>query len=77
MDDIYEKYTNHQMIMRAFIYYKKRLLALLSKSPKRPINTIYLKEGIRDTLLNKISDFFDDKTRDTILILGYLINALI
>ena len=43
--------------MRIF-YYRKDYWSLLSKSPKRPIDTIYLKEGQRDSIITYINDFF-------------------
>lgn len=70
MDEIYAKYTQPSKDTMRVYYYKKDYWALLSKSPKRPINTIYLKEGQRDELLSKIEYFFDDSTRDIYLRFG-------
>ena len=39
---------NHRKKRCAFIIIRKEYWALLSKSPKRPIETIYLKEGERE-----------------------------
>lgn len=51
-------------------YYKKDYWALLSKAPKRPIETIYLKNGQRDSIITYINDFFSQETRSTYLSFG-------
>ena len=51
-------------------YYQKDYWNLLSKSPKRPINTLYLKEGERDNLISILDNFFKEKTRDLYLSFG-------
>ncbi len=51
-------------------YYQKEFWTLLSKSPKRPIDTLYLKQGEKDELLSKVSNFFDKDTRDLYLSYG-------
>ena len=70
MTQIYEKYTKPSSDTMRVYYYKKDYWALLSKSPKRPINTIYLKKDQRDLIVEKIQDFFDDKTRGIYLNYG-------
>jgi hypothetical protein len=55
--------------MRIF-YYRKDYWSLLAKAPKRPIETIYLKEGVRDSILTYINDFFSKETRDIYLSFG-------
>lgn len=55
--------------MRIF-YYRKDYWSLLSKSPKRPIDTIYLKEGQRDSIITYINDFFSKETREIYLSFG-------
>ena len=51
-------------------YYKKDYWTLLSKSPKRPLSTIYLKENVLDNLVTKTQKFFSDETRDIYLSFG-------
>ena len=51
-------------------YYKKDFWQLLAKSPKRPLSTVYLKEGIKDDLLTSVNDFFSHETRDIYLSFG-------
>ena len=41
------------------IYYYNEYWQLLSKRPKRPLETIYLKKGIKEDLQNNISTFFN------------------
>ena len=55
--------------MRIF-YYRKDYWSLLAKAPKRPIDTIYLKEGQRDSILTYINDFFSKETREIYLSFG-------
>ena len=45
------------------IYYYKEYWDLFSKIPKRDINTIYLKEGELEKLVNNISEFFTEDIR--------------
>ena len=70
MSMIYEKHSKSSSDTMRVFYYKKDYWALLSKSPKRGLNTIYLKEGVRDELLSNISEFFDDQTREIYLKFG-------
>lgn len=51
-------------------YYKKDYWTLLSKSPKRPLSTVYLKENILDDLVVKTKKFFSDETRNVYLSFG-------
>lgn len=52
------------------INYYKDYWDLFSKIPKRDINTLYLKEGELDKLINNISDFFSEETRNDYLSYG-------
>lgn len=70
MTNIYDQYTKSSSDTMRVYYYKKDYWALLSKSPKRPINTIYLKKGQKEEMLNKIENFFDEETRDIYLKFG-------
>jgi DNA polymerase III delta prime subunit len=45
-------------------YYRSEFWTLLSKTPKRSSDTIYLKKGVKDTMMNKVKDFFSEDTRD-------------
>ena len=51
-------------------YYKKDFWQLLAKSPKRPISTVYLKEGTKEELLTSVHKFFSRETRDIYLSFG-------
>ena len=51
-------------------YYKKDYWTLLSKSPKRPLSTVYLKENVLDDLVFKTKKFFSDETRNVYLSFG-------
>ena len=51
-------------------YYKKDYWTLLSKSPKRPRSTVYLKEGFQDSIMSNVSKFFSQETRDIYLSFG-------
>ena len=44
-------------------YWRKDYWNLLFKSPKRPIETLYLKEGQKKKLLDKVEDFYSEETR--------------
>lgn len=65
--DKYKKASNETMCV---YYYKKDYWILLAKSPKRPIDTLYLKEGVRDKLVSYVEDFFSKDMRDTYLSFG-------
>ncbi len=52
------------------VYYYNEYWQLLTKRPKRPFDTIYLKEGIKDKIYNNISMFFDVETRSDYLSFG-------
>ena len=67
---MYDKYTKPTTDTMRIYYYKKDYWALLSKSPKRSMNTIYLKEGQRENILSKIEMFFDENTRDIYIKFG-------
>jgi SpoVK/Ycf46/Vps4 family AAA+-type ATPase len=51
-------------------YYKKEFWALLSKLPKRPLDTLYLKKGQKESLTGLVDDFFKKETRDIYLSFG-------
>lgn len=51
-------------------YYKKEYWTLFSKSPKRSIGTIYLKENEGSKLLKQVEGFFSEDTRETYLRYG-------
>jgi SpoVK/Ycf46/Vps4 family AAA+-type ATPase len=52
------------------IYYYNEYWQLLSKRPKRHLETIYLKKGVKENIQNNISTFFDTKTRNEYLSFG-------
>ena len=43
--------------------WRKDYWNLLFKSPKRPIDTLYLKEGQKEELLKNVEKFFNEDTR--------------
>jgi len=51
-------------------YYKKDYWTLLSKSPKRPSSTVYLKENQRETIMEITNKFFSPDTRGIYLSFG-------
>ena len=51
-------------------YYKKDYWTLLSKAPKRPLSTVYLKENTLDGIMNNVKKFFSDDTREIYLSFG-------
>lgn len=51
-------------------YYKKDYWTLLSKSPKRPIETVYLKKGQKEDIINSANKFFSSETREVYLSFG-------
>ena len=66
----YEKQRKSSRETMCVFYYKKDYWVLLSKAPKRPIDTIYLKEGVRDKLIEDVEEFFSPDTRDIYLSYG-------
>lgn len=52
------------------IYYYNEYWQLLSKRPKRPLETIYLKKGIKEKVQDSINTFFDSDTRNDYLSFG-------
>ena len=66
----YEDYKKCSKETMRIYYYKKDYWALLSKAPKRPIETIYLKKGQRDTVMSYINEFFSQETRNIYLSFG-------
>ena len=51
-------------------YFRKDYWSLLSKAPKRPIETLYLKEGEKEKLVSMVDTFFKDESRDLYLSYG-------
>tara|TARA_B110000495_G_scaffold199484_1_gene212992 strand:- start:40 stop:1479 length:1440 start_codon:yes stop_codon:yes gene_type:complete len=51
-------------------YWKKDYWDLISKSPKRPLSTVYLKEGYKEEIVDNINKFFNHDTRDIYLSFG-------
>ena len=51
-------------------YYKTDYWSLISKTPKRPLSTVYLKEGEKEDVMKRISTFFAPETRDSYLSFG-------
>ena len=70
MKNEYEKYKKASNETMCVYYYKKDYWILLAKAPKRPIDTLYLKEGVRDKLVSYVEDFFSKDMRDTYLSYG-------
>ena len=61
--------TNNKETMCIY-YYKKDYWALLSKRPKRPISTVYLKEGQKENIMDCVYRFFSKDTRNIYLSFG-------
>jgi len=51
-------------------YWRKDYWNLLFKCPKRPSETLYLKEGQKEDLLGKINEFYSEETRSEYLSFG-------
>ena len=51
-------------------YFRKDFWNMLAKSPKRPIETLYLKKGEKEHLISLMDEFFHDETRDLYLTFG-------
>ena len=68
--DEYEKTRKTSKETMRIFYYKSDFWVLLSKSPKRPINTLYLKEGEKEKLIKNVSTFFSKDTRNIYLEYG-------
>ena len=52
------------------VYYYNEYWQLLNKRPKRPFETIYLKEGVKDKIHKNIDIFFNKETRSDYLSFG-------
>ena len=65
-----KKIKNNSKETMCIYYYKKDYWTLLSKTPKRSLSTIYLKEGQKENLIHNIKEFFSKETRDTYLSFG-------
>jgi hypothetical protein len=51
-------------------YYKKDYWTLLSKSPKRPLSTVYLKQNQQEKIMETTKKFFSPDTREIYLSFG-------
>jgi len=51
-------------------YYKKDYWTLLSKSPKRPLSTVYLKKNLQEKIMETTKKFFSPDTRGIYLSFG-------
>lgn len=51
-------------------YYSDDYWSLLSKTPKRAIQTVYLKQGVKEDLLTKVQTFFSQEIRSDYLKYG-------
>ncbi len=51
-------------------YFQKDYWNMLGKAPKRPIETLYLKEGEKEKILTMVEDFFNPETRELYLSFG-------
>ena len=70
IEEEYKKYRKSTKETIRIFYYKSEYWVLLSKSPKRPIETIYLKKDIKEKLLKNVEKFFDNETRKSYLNYG-------
>ena len=51
-------------------YFQKDFWNMLGKAPKRPIETLYLKEGEKEQILSMVEEFFNPETRELYLSFG-------
>lgn len=51
-------------------YFKNEYWSLLSKVPKRPLSTIYLKKGVKESIFEKANEFFSEDMRDSYIKYG-------
>ena len=68
-DQIKKTKKSSNKTIKVFIW-RKEYWNLLFKSPKRPIDTLYLKQGQKESLLEKVEDFYSEKTREDYLSFG-------
>lgn len=66
----YEKYRKTTKDTMRVFYYKSDYWILLSKSPKRSIDTLYLKKGEKEKIIKNVETFFSKDTRDIYLKYG-------
>ena len=66
----YDKYKQKSKETIRIFYYKKDYWSLLSKSPKRPIDTIYLTKDKKENMIQEIQSFFSEDMRNTYLSFG-------
>lgn len=65
-----EKYKTNTGDSIRIYYYKKEYWSLLSKCPKRSLETIYLKKDEKEKIVKQTLDFFSESTRDIYLSYG-------
>lgn len=68
-DQIKKSKKSSNKTVKVFLW-RKEYWNLLFKSPKRPIETLYLKEGQKESLLKKVEDFYSPETREEYLSFG-------
>jgi len=68
-DQIKKSKKSSNKTVKVFLW-RKDYWNLLFKSPKRPIETLYLKEGQKESLLKKVEDFYSPETREEYLSFG-------
>ena len=68
-DQIKKSKKSSNKTIKVFLW-RKEYWNLLFKSPKRPIETLYLKEGQKESLLEKVEDFYSPETREEYLSFG-------
>ena len=68
-DQIKECKKSSNKTVKVF-YWRKDYWNLLYNSPKRPIETLYLKEGQKEKLLEKVEDFYSETTRSEYISFG-------
>ena len=65
-----DKYKKESKETIRIYYFQKDYWNLIAKSPKRDIDTVYLKEGIKEELIKKVDTFYSHETRDIYLSYG-------
>ena len=68
-DQIKESKKSSKKTIKVYMW-RKDFWNLLFKSPKRPIDTLYLKKGQKECLLERVKDFFSPETREEYLSFG-------
>tara|TARA_B100001287_G_C22683710_1_gene532051 strand:+ start:1762 stop:3153 length:1392 start_codon:yes stop_codon:yes gene_type:complete len=65
-----DKYKKESKETIRIYYFQKDYWNLIAKSPRRDIETVYLKKGEKEKLLKKVEDFYSEETRDIYLSYG-------